>query len=277
MEGERAMPEAPAPPANIYAGSPATVLRVRKHTSIERSLVLDRALEGTPGQFVMASLPMAGEIPVSISGFTPSSIELTLRNVGAVTSRIFELETGDSLYIRGPYGNGFPLDQFEGQHLLIIAGGSALAPAKPLVEHCLSASRPRPEKLDLLVGFKSPRHVLFQQELNRWKKRCNVVVTVDNDEDHAWMGSIGFVVSFIKDVQHIGADTRVIIIGPPLMMTNSVRELLGHGVAEENIWLSLERHMKCGVGKCGHCRVRDKYVCTDGPVFRYQEAKGLID
>lgn len=262
---------------NIYAGHPATIMEIRRHTSIEWSFVLEETIEGRPGQFVMVSLPMVGEIPVSISGFASDSIEITLRNVGKVTSQIFKLEVGDSLYVRGSYGNGFLLDEFESRHLLIIAGGSALAPVKSLVERCLGDDRPSPKQLDILVGFRSPKHVLFQQELNRWKKRCNVVVTVDNDEDYAWMGSIGFVVDYIKHVPHIVADTRVIIIGPPMMMINSIRELLLHGVKEKNIWISLERHMKCGVGKCGHCRIRHKYVCCDGPVFKYDEAKDLID
>ncbi len=271
------MSECLAPETNIYASRPAEIVQIRKHTSTEWSFVLAEEIEGRPGQFVMVSLPMAGEVPVSISGFDSHATEITLRRAGQVTSRIFEQKAGDSLYVRGPYGNGFPLGEFEGRHLLIIAGGSAVAPAKPLVAHCLNDVRSGPKRLDLLAGFRSPKHILFREELDRWKKRCNVVVTVDHDEDYAWMGSIGFVVDFIRHVRHIGADTRVVIIGPPLMMTNSVRELLRHGVTEENIWLSLERHMKCGLGKCGHCRIRHRYVCTDGPVFNYEEVKRLID
>jgi anaerobic sulfite reductase subunit B len=119
--------------------------------------------------------------------------------------------------------------------------------------------------------------VLFAHELKRWQKTFRVTTTVDNDEEYAWMGSIGFVVDFIKDVPTVGDETRVVLIGPPLMMTNSIRELARHGVREEHVWVSLERHMKCGVGKCGHCRIREKCVCLDGPVFNYIEAKQLID
>ncbi len=109
--------------------------------------------------------------------------------------------------------------------------------------------------------------------------QCNVLITVDTneDEEERWLGGIGFVVKFIKDVKDLGRETQVIIVGPPMMMLNSVRELLGCQVKEENIWLCFERHMKCGVGKCGHCRIRDKYVCIDGPVFNYTETKELID
>lgn len=262
---------------NIYAGTPAKILAVRNHTAHERSFELDKEVTGRPGQFVIVSLPMAGEVPVSISGFKPHSIEITLRNAGTVTSQIFKLKAGDMLYVRGPYGNGFPLESFEKQHLLVIAGGSALAPAKPILEHCMNGGGLRVSELDLLAGFKSPKHILFHKELDRWRKACNVVVTVDHDEDYAWMGGIGFVVDFIKHIRHIGSDTKVVIIGPPPMITNSVRELIQYGVQESNIWISLERHMKCGVGKCGHCRIRAEYVCLDGPVFNYVKAKRLID
>lgn len=262
---------------NIYRSKSAEILGIQKHTHGEWSFDLQTDIKGTPGQFVVLSLPRAGEVPISISGFNPNSIQVTIRKVGKVTSQIFNESPGNNLYIRGPYGNGFPLEEFENQHLLIIVGGSAIAPAKSLVEYYFKSNNHKLKKLDILAGFRSPKHILFHNELNSWKKKSNTVITVDNDEDYAWMGSIGFVVDFIKDIKHIGEDTKVIIIGPPLMMKNSIRELLQHKVKEENIWLSLERHMKCGTGKCGHCRIRDKYVCCDGPVFNYQETKYLVD
>lgn len=262
---------------NIYQGIPVKILQIKKHTAIESSFVLNVALKGVLGQFVMVSLPNAGEIPISISGFGSDFIEVTIRNAGLVTSKIFNLNIGDYLYVRGPYGNGFPLKEFQLQHLLLIVGGSAIAPVKPIVESFIEGNFSL-KKLDVLVGFKSPKYILFRNELEIWKKKCHqVMITVDNDEDYAWMGSIGFVVQFIKDVHGIGQGTRVIVIGPPLMMRNAVNELVQNNVKAENIWVSFERHMKCGVGKCGHCRIGDKYVCSDGPVFNYLEAKELID
>lgn len=268
---------------NIYLPHPAEIQDIRRHTVTEWSFLLGYKVKEEPGRFVMVSLPRAGEVPISISGFKEDRIELTIRNAGVVTSPIFKLKVGDFLYVRGPYGHSFPLEKFRDQHLLIIAGGSALAAAKPVIEYYLRNHESRLKRLDILAGFKSPKHILFREEIERWKKsrishkRIDIEITVDNDEDYAWMGSIGFVVNFIKDVPGIGKDTSVIVIGPPLMMKNAVREFLGCGVKEENIWLSFERHMKCGVGKCGHCRIRDKYVCLDGPVFNYTETKELID
>ncbi len=268
---------------NIYLPNPVKVLDIRKHTQTEWSFLLDYKVEEEPGKFVMVSLPYAGEVPVSISGFDSRGIELTIRNVGQVTSRIFKLNQGDIVYVRGPYGNSFPMERFRDGHLLIIVGGSALAAIKPVIERYINGHSSMLRRLDVLAGFKSPKHILFREDIKRWKnsrisdKCINIEVTVDSDEDYAWMGSIGFVVNFIKNVKDIGKDTMAIVIGPPLMMKNSVRELLSCKVKEEKVWLSFERHMKCGVGKCGHCRIRDKYVCIDGPVFTYTEAKKLID
>ncbi len=262
---------------NIYLSKKVKVLGIRKHTPTERSFSLSLQTEMIPGQFVMVSLPGVGEVPISISGYNPNSIELTIRSVGKVTSKIYKIRPGDHLYLRGPYGNGFPLQEFAGRHLLIIVGGSALAAVKSLIEHYINNSQLQLDGIDIIAGFKSPHHILFHDELNHWKKKYKVRITVDRDEDYAWMGSIGFVVDYIKEVQDICEDTRAIIIGPPLMMTNTVRELLRHGVKKENTYLSFERHMKCGTGKCGHCRIRDKYVCLDGPVFSYDEVKELID
>lgn len=268
---------------NIYLPNPVKVLCIKKHTQTEWSFLLDYKAEEEPGRFVMVSLPFAGEAPVSISGFYSHGIELTIRNVGQVTSRIFKLNAGDIIYLRGPYGNSFPLEKFKDEHLLIIVGGSALAAVKPVIEYYINGHSSMLGRFDVLAGFKSPKHILFREDIERWKKSrisnksIDIEVTVDSDEEYAWLGSIGFVVNFIKNVKGIGEDTKAIVIGPPLMMRNSVRELLGCKVKEENIWLSFERHMKCGVGKCGHCRIRDKYVCIDGPVFNYTEAGELID
>lgn len=264
---------------NIYASKAVKILSITKHTNIERSFTLDAPIHGMPGQFVMISLLHAGEIPISISGFSSTTIEITVRNVGKVTSKLFQLKVGDEIYLRGPYGESFPLDVFEGQHLLIIAGGTGLAAVKPLLEYFLDDNEYHPKKLNLLVGFKSPKDLLFKNELNAWQKKSEVFVTVDTTEGEteAWAGGIGFVVDFVKHIGGIGSETKVVLVGPPLMITNTVRELVHNNVREENIWTSFERHMKCGVGKCGHCRIRDKHVCLDGPVFNYVEAKSLID
>jgi len=263
---------------NIYESHPARILDIKKHTDVDWSFILDAQVPEAPGQFIMMSLPEVGEAPVTISGFTSSTMEITVRNVGRVTSQLFQLKIGECLHFRGPYGNLFPLDIFENKHLLLIAGGSGMAAVKSLVEYYVREPHQLRE-MDLLVGYKSPQHILYKKELQHWERDCGVVVTVDKheNEEESWAGGIGFVVDYVKHVKDIGPKTQVVLVGPPIMMTNTVKELLQHKVLEENIWLSFERHMKCGVGKCGHCRIRDKYVCIDGPVFSYVEAKQLID
>ena len=264
---------------NIYMGRPVEILKIDKHTNAEMSFKLGAHIQGIPGQFVIVSLAQVGEIPISISGFSSKGVEITFRKVGKVTSELSHLKAGDELYLRGPYGKGFPIEFFESQRLLVIAGGTGVAAIKPLVEYCLHDDKHKIKKLDVLVGFRSPKHILFRKELKRWEKNYGVIVTVDTTEDEteAWAGGIGFVVDFVKHVSDIGPKTKVVVVGPPLMITNTVRELIHHDVRDDNIWTSLERHMKWGVGKCGHCRIRDKYVCLDGPVFNYVEATSLID
>ena len=265
---------------NVYTAAAARVLDITSHTDTERSFRLATDIQVSPGQFVMVSLPHVGEVPIAISEIGDTDISITVRHVGKVTSGLFQLKQGDRLFLRGPYGEGFPLELFEDGHLLVIAGGSGLAAVKPLVEYYLKNGRlQRLKQLDVLVGFRSPKHVLFKNQLKHWARDCGVVVTVDTTEDdtESWSGGIGFVVSYIKTVGNIGPSTSAVLTGPPLMMGNSVQELLSHQVQEDRIWLSFERHMKCGVGKCGHCRIRDKYVCVDGPVFSYVEARELID
>jgi anaerobic sulfite reductase subunit B len=264
---------------NIFESKPAEILAIKKHTRSEWTFTMDLAIPRRPGQFMMVSLPGVGEAPISISRYDESSFDLTIRNVGKVTSQIFRLGVGGVLHARGPYGSSFPLDEFAGRHLLLIAGGSGVAAVKTLADHYTGSGASELKKLDLLFGFRSPKHLLFRSELKQWRKQSNIFLTVDSkeDDDELWDGGIGFVVQFVKDVEDIGPDTRIVVVGPPLMIANTVRELLRHGVMEENIWLSFERHMKCGVCKCGHCRIGDKYVCADGPVFNYIEAKSLID
>jgi anaerobic sulfite reductase subunit B len=264
---------------NIFESKPAKIIAIKKHNRSEWTFTLALKIPQRPGQFMMVSLPGVGEAPISISQYDDSTFDLTIRNVGKVTSQIFRLGVGDLVYARGPYGSSFPLDEFDGEHLLLIAGGSGVAAVKALADHYTGQGANELKKLDLLFGFRSPKHLLFRRELQEWRKQSNIFLTVDSkeDDDELWDGGIGFVVQFVKDVEDIGRDTRIVVVGPPLMIANTVRELLRHGVMEENIWLSFERHMKCGVCKCGHCRIGDKYVCADGPVFNYIEAKTLID
>jgi len=264
---------------NIYLGCKARILKITKHTAREKSFFLEFKPDAGPGQYIMVSLPEIGEVPVTIAGFNEQGIEITVSNVGSVTSHLFSLKRNDYLFVRGPQGNTFPFEQFKDKHLLLIGAGSGVAAIKPLIEYYLKDNKHPVGRLDILTGFRTPKHILYKKELKEWGKKANIVVSVDSDEgeEEIWLGSIGFVVDFVKDVEDIGEETQVIIVGPPAMMNNAIRQLKANNAREENVWLSFERHMKCGVGKCGHCRIRDKYVCIDGPIFNYTEARRLVD
>ena len=189
---------------------------------------------------------------------------------------MFERYKGETLLLRGPYGNGFDVEEYKGKELVVMAGGTGLSPVKGIVDYFAN----HPEQHDgmtLIAGFKTPNDILFVEEFANWKKAMDVILTVDCAEGDTQC-QIGLVTQYIpqlklKDVKEAVA----VVVGPPMMMKFSVQGLLDIGFKEENIWISQERKMCCGLGKCGHCKIGDSYVCLDGPVFNYTKGKELID
>lgn len=261
---------------NEYIPFASRILDVIKHTDIEFTFRMEYEGDVKPGQFFEVSLPKYGEAPISVSGIGDGSIDLTIRRVGKVTDEIFEHYVGDRLFIRGPYGNGFNTGDYAGRELVVVAGGTGLSPVRGVVDHF--ARNPKEvQSLTLIAGFKTPADILFLEDLGRWKKTANVIMTVDCGEAD-FECQLGMVTEHIpklklKDV----AKAAAIVVGPPPMMKFSTLGLLDIGFSEENIWVSHERRMCCGIGKCGHCRINDAYVCVDGPVFKYTRAKTLVD
>ncbi len=260
--------------ANPYLPVKVKVLEVGKQTENVATLKIEsQGLNPAPGQFVEVSIPKVGECPVSISDFGSDFLELTVRKVGRVTGALNALRAGDSLFVRGPYGNGFPLENFDRRHVVMVLGGIGLAPVKGIINrYYLNGGVNR---LDLLVGFRTPQEIIFRAELARWREKFNVVVAVEQD-DPGWPGRVGLVSDLVKEIS-VEREAAAVVVGPPLMIKAAAEELSGRGVAKENIWVSLERRMSCGIGKCGHCRINDRYVCLDGPVFNYRQAEGLVD
>lgn len=228
-----------------------------------------------PGQFFEVSVPKYGEAPISVSGVGTDFVDLTIRSVGRVTNEVFERYEGQSLLMRGPYGNGFALSLYEKGETLVIAGGTGVSPVRGVIE-ALSLTEDAKDK-HVIVGFKSPDDMLFRDDLKNWSERLNLILTVDGAPD-GYTGNIGLVTKFIPGVsiKNVAA-ARAIVVGPPPMMRFSVKGLLEKGFQEENIWVSQERRMCCSLGKCGHCRIGEKYVCLDGPVFNYAVSKSMID
>ena len=261
---------------NEYIPQLSTIREVIKHTDLEYTFRMEFKGDVKPGQFFEISLPKYGEAPISVSGISEDTVDFTIRRVGKVTNEIFENYAGDQLFIRGPYGNGFDVENYKGKELVIIAGGTGLSPVRGVVNYF--ADHPEEAKsATLIAGFKSPKDVLFKEDFVYWKDRMNVIKTVDGAPE-GYDGPVGMVTKYIPDLKFEDIkNSAFICVGPPIMIKFTVMEILKLGVPEENIWISHERKMCCGIGKCGHCKIGSTYVCLDGPVFNYVEGKELID
>lgn len=261
---------------NNYTSFRSEILEIIPHTSIEYTFRMSYTGEVKPGQFFEVSLPKYGEAPISVSGIGNNSIDFTIRKVGKVTDAVFEQWVGNRLLLRGPYGNGFDVSLHHGKELIVVAGGTGLSPVRGVIDYFYH----HPDEiksLTLIAGFKTPRDVLFRNDFTRWRERLNVILTADDNlcDDSCLMG---LVTAYIPDLKISDlSNASSIVVGPPAMMRFSTKALLDRGLAEKDIWVSQERKMCCGIGKCGHCKIDDKYVCLDGPVFNYTIAKDFID
>lgn len=261
---------------NAYIPFLSEIREVIKHTEIEYTFRMEFTGEVKPGQFFEVSIPKYGEAPISVSGIGEHTVDLTIRRVGKVTNEIFENYVGDKLFMRGPYGNGFDVNHYKNKKLVIVAGGTGLSPVKGVVDYFANH---REEVVDttLIAGFKSPKDVLFVKDFADWKQKIEVIMTVDSaPEDYE--GNVGMVTKYIPDLAiEDPANTVFITVGPPIMIKFVVMEILKRDIPEKNIWVSNERKMCCGLGKCGHCKIGETYICLDGPVFNYVDGKNLID
>lgn len=264
-----------------YAVKKGKIVRTKQMTKLEKffeiSLPNAEALDHEPGQFVMISMPGIGEAPISVSSSPTSkrsTFELVVRNAGMLTAALHKLERGDTVGIRGPFGNGFPTQILEGNDLMFIAGGLGIVPLRSLINFVIDNRRDY-GRVNILLGCKTPRDMLFGDEVKQWIKRLDVRFhcTVDRS-DPEWKGNVGLITSLIPGVNLDSNRTFAVVVGPPIMYKFVIAELLKKKIPERQIILSLERHMKCGVGKCGHCQVGEYYCCQEGPVFTYEQIKG---
>jgi len=263
-----------------YVPRMARIVSAEQMTETERFFRLrmeGKPLVYQPGQFVGVTVFGVGEAPISIcsSPTQGKGFELTVRSVGLVTNKLRQFDEGDRLGIRGPFGNTFPCETMKGRDVLFVAGGLGLAPTRSLIRYVLD-KRDDYGKVTILVGAREPGLLLFRDELAAWTGRddAETLVTVDRpDED--WDGDVGVITRLFSRVEMDPARTWAVIVGPPVMFKFTVLEALAEGIPENRIICSLERHMKCGIGKCGHCQIRGTYVCREGPVFTYEQVKRL--
>ena len=266
-----------------YVPKLATIVKkvpmTAKEMLFEIKLDDDSTLNHVPGQFVQVSVFGVGEAPISVSSSPAKkdTFQLCVRKMGNVTTKLHMLKVGDKVGIRGPFGNGFDADFLKGKDLLFVAGGLGIAPLRSLFNHVLD-NRADYGKVILLYGCKEPRELLFGDEMAALEKRDDVEYkpTVDwCPENELWSGNIGVITTLIPQVSFDPENTYAIVVGPPIMYKFVIADLKNRNMPDDHIILSLERRMKCGVGKCGHCQINQLYVCKDGPVFNYSKIKGV--
>ncbi len=254
------------------------------------TLFVERFFKASPGQFNMLGYPGVGEAPISISSIIRKGyIEHTIKAVGKVTRFLDGFKEGDELFLRGPYGKGWPLNEAEGKDIILVAGGVGLAPIRPVVQIILDKRRLFGD-VSLLYGARNEKNVLFMGEFGNWGKGISLYLTVDEVIQHppvsplvkggnkgGWKHNVGLVTDLLDKIKINPDNTVAFICGPEIMMRFICRGLLMKGLTQSRLYVSLERRMKCGIAHCGHCQHYGLFVCKNGPVFSYKEVRGLPD
>lgn len=272
---------------DLYAPQPVEIKEIKRETEDTRTFHLSFRNPGTrsafkfsPGQFMMLSVLGVGEAAFSLcSDPEDEDIATTIRRVGRVTNAIFALEEGDVLGARGPYGVGWPMDEAKGKSVLLVVGGIGLPPVRPVITQ-VAAHREDYGDLEILYGARTPGDQVFTYEYESWRKipDCQLLLTVDTvPEGVEWQHTVGVVTTLFDNMKTGGSNSLVMTCGPEIMMRFVVRGLMARGFTTDRIYVSMERRMKCGVGKCGHCQMGGTFVCKDGPVFSYRSIEGLPD
>lgn len=271
----------PAPdPSRLFAPEFREVLAVRHETADSVTVTLAGGGRGfVPGQFAMVYPFGVGESAISFSGdpYRSDVVEHTVRRVGRVTEAIAALQPGEFVGWRGPYGTGWPLARARGGDLVIIAGGIGLAPLRPAILAAM-ADRGSYRRVAILVGARRKTELLYPEQLAEWRARFDleVEVTVDAATD-GWRGSVGVVTRLIPLLDVEPSRTTAFVCGPEVMMRFSAKDLLRLGVPSRNVFVSVERNMKCAVGLCGHCQFGSLFACHDGAVLPYDRVAALLE
>lgn len=259
----------------IYTPEKHKIIEVFDETQYTKTFRVEYARKHYPGQFVQVSLPGYGECPISIASYNPKYLDLTIRNVGNLTQAIHGLKKGDYLYLRGPYGSGYPMIDLRGKDLVIIGGGTGVAPLRSVVEY-VEAHPHEYRNVQIFLGFRNEERLLFRECIDKWCRCFETSVTLDTCTK-SWKKDVGPVTTLLEKTKFNKERAIVLTCGPPVMIRFVVQSLKKKKFDDRQIYVSLERMMSCGVGKCGHCRIHKKYVCKDGPVFNYALRKDLVD
>lgn len=259
---------------NPFIPKPYKILDFFRETSDSFTIKVDMKIKHEPGQFVQVSIPGFGESPISICSYSDKFIKLHIREVGNVTRALSRLKKGDGLLIRGPYGKGYPIEQLKGNSIMIIGGGCGVAPLKGVIDY-IEKYRDEFKDILLFLGYRNPNDIIFKKEIEDWRKNYQLQVTVDklSKGQSCYNMKVGFITDAIKNFDIDNKNKVVFLCGPPVMIKYVIDILKNKGFNDDQIFISAERLMYCGIGVCCHCMIRDKFTCKDGPVFRYDEIK----
>lgn len=273
---------------NAYLPKKAIIDDIIEETADVKTFTLrlkdkaNSAMKYKPGQFMILSLAGYGEAPFTFAAIADSDgrFQITVKRIGALTNALHKLGKDDIVGIRGPYGNSFPLDKMKKKDLLFVAGGIGLAPLRSAIQHIFSVkggkNRKDYGKIEIVYGSRTPQDILYKDQIESWRKNPDTEIHLTVDiPDEAWGGVCGVVCVLFPRIKLNPKNTIAILCGPPVMIKFAIADILKLGFKENNIFASLERYMKCGIGKCGHCYIKGKYVCTDGPNFCYAQMKKL--
>jgi len=247
---------------------------VKKYTDDVKLFKVKCGISPKPGQFVEVSIPGIGECPLASCSYDSKHVDLLTRNAGNVTSAMFNALSKDSLYIRGPYGKGFPLEELKDKNLILVAGGTGIAPITSVIEYVEKNRKDFGEVL-IYFGFRDEANILLGERINRWRKKFDVHICLSKEKNKKYES--GFVGEMMHKHKPITENSVALLCGPEIMMESATKELNGCGISNNRIYWSLERRMECGFGSCGRCQIQDLYVCKDGPIFRYDIIKSRLD
>jgi len=265
--------------ANPFLSQKAVIEKIIPETPGIKSFVVrpGKEFKFQCGQFAELMVPGVGEAPFAPSSpcYEPDTLTFTIQNVGYMTSVLHGMKTGDTVGIRGPYGHGFPLDQFEGKEVLLLIGGVGFPPARTLLYSLLNDKNKFP-RIMMCYGARTPDDIVYKYQIEDFKKKIEMHLTVDR-ADKKWKESEGVVTVLLDKIKVNLKNTAAVVIGPPIMMKFGTLKLLEIGFQPKDIYLSMERKMYCGFGQCRHCMIDSYFICKDGPVFRYDQLKDLPD
>lgn len=258
---------------NPYIPTPVRVLSNIRDTSDNFTLTLDLRLVHEPGQFLQLSVLGVGEAPISIASWGSETVTCHICEVGNVTCALGACLPGDTVFVRGPFGNGFPMAETWGHNLVLAGGGTGVASLKGVIEY-IHRHRDDYSDVTIFLGFRNAKEIIYSDRIEHWRTHFPVYVSLDTLKDGNCLdASEGFVTDLIRRTDIPAGETAALLCGPPVMMRVAAQALGDKGLRDGQIYLSMERLMYCAIGKCCHCMIGDKYTCVDGPVFRWDALK----